>query len=122
MTSLEKFLYRARAVNLLTTDETAKIAEWDETMEFYTDDDRISLLNKPTEGKFLQISAGSLPTFTDAAKSMRAGPNNTFDSIESPKLVAQSKGKTPRQLTRLPKVKSLQEMTKAELELSLIHI
>ena len=116
MTSLEKFLYRARAVNLLTTDETAKIAEWDETMEFYTDDDRISLLNKPTEGKFLQISAGSLPTFTDAAKSMRAGPNNTFDSIESPKLVAQSKGKTPRQLTRLPKVKSLQEMTKAELE------
>ncbi len=116
MTSLEKFLYRARAVNLLTTDESAKIAKWDETMEFYTDEDRISLLNKPTEGKFLQISAESLPTFTDAAKAMRAGPNNTFDSIESPKLVAQSKGKTPRQLSRLPKVKSLQEMTKAELE------
>ena len=34
MTSLEKFLYRARAVNLLTTDETAKIAEWDETKEW----------------------------------------------------------------------------------------
>ena len=50
MTSLEKFLYRARAINLLTTDETAKIAEWDETKEFYTEDDRISLLNKPTEG------------------------------------------------------------------------
>ena len=31
-------------------------------------------------------------------------------------LVAQSKGKTPRQLSRLPKVKSLQEMTLAELE------
>ena len=116
MTSLEKFLYRARAINYLTTDKSATIAKWDETMEFYTEDDRISLLNKPTEGKFLQISAESLPTFTDAAKAMRAGPNNTFDSIESPKLVAQSKGKTPRQLSRLPKVKSLQEMTKAELE------
>ena len=116
MTSLEKFLYRARAVNLLTTDETAKIAEWDETKEFYTEDDRISLLNKPTEGKFLQVSAESLPTLTEAAKAMRAGPNNTFDSIESPKLVAQSKGKTPRQLSRLPRLKSLQEMTKAELE------
>jgi len=116
MTSLQKFLYRARAINLLTTDESAAIAKWDETMEFYTDEDRISLLNKPTEGKFLQISAESLPTITDAAKAMRAGPNNTFDSIESPKLVAQSKGKTPRQLSRLPKVKSLQEMTKAELE------
>ena len=85
-------------------------------MEFYTEDDRISLLNKPTEGKFLQISAESLPTLTEAAKAMRAGPNNTFDSIESPKLVAQSKGKTPRQLSRLPKVKSLQQMTKADLE------
>ena len=116
MTSLEKFLYRARAVNLLTTDETAKIAKWDETMEFYTDDDRIALLNKPTDGKFFQVSAESLPIVTDAAKAMRAGPNNTFDSIESPKLVAQSKGKTPRQLSRLPKVKSLQEMTLAELE------
>ena len=116
MTSLQKFLYRARAVNLLTTDETAKIAKWDETMEFYTDDDRISLLNKPTEGKFFQVSAESLPIVTDAAKAMKAGPNNTFDSIESPKLVAQSKGKTPRQLSRLPKVKSLQEMTLAELE------
>jgi hypothetical protein len=116
MTSLEKFLYRARAINLLTTDETAKIAKWDETMEFYTDDDRISLLNKPTDGKFFQISAESLPIVTDAAKAMKAGPNNTFDSIESPKLVAQSKGKTPRQLSRLPKVKSLQEMTLAELE------
>jgi len=116
MTSLEKFLYRARAVKLLTTDESAKIAKWDETMEFYTDDDRISLLNKPTEGKFFQVSAESLPIVTDAAKAMKAGPNNTFDSIESPKLVAQSKGKTPRQLSRLPKVKSLQEMTLAELE------
>ena len=116
MTSLEKFLYRARAVNLLTTDETAKIAKWDETMEFYTEDDRIALLNKPTEGKFFQISAEALPTVTDAATAMKAGPNNTFDSIESPKLVAQSKGKTPRQLSRLPKVKSLQEMTLEELE------
>jgi len=116
MTSLEKFLYRARAVNLLTTDETAKIAKWDETMEFYTEDDRISLLNKPTDGKFFQVSAESLPIVTDAAKAMKAGPNNTFDSIESPKLVAQSKGKTPRQLSRLPKVKSLQEMTLEELE------
>ena len=116
MTSLQKFLYRARAVNLLTTDESAKIAKWDETMEFYTDDDRISLLNKPTDGKFFQVSAESLPIVTDAATAMRAGPNNTFDSIESPKLVAQSKGKTPRQLSRLPKVKSLQEMTLAELE------
>ena len=116
MTSLQKFLYRARAINYLTTDESATIAKWDETMEFYTEDDRISLLNKPTEGKFLQISAESLPTLTEAAKAMRAGPNNTFDSIESPKLVAQSKGKTPRQLSRLPKVKSLQQMTKADLE------
>ena len=116
MTSLQKFLYRSRAVNYLTTDESAKIAKWDETMEFYTDDDRIALLNKPTEGKFLQISAESLPTFTAAAKAMKAGPNNTFDSIESPKLVAMRKGKTSRQLSRLPKVKSLQEMTKAELE------
>ena len=116
MTSLEKFLYRARAVKLLTTDESAKIAKWDETMEFYTEDDRISLLNKPTDGKFFQVSAESLPIVTDAAKAMRAGPNNTFDSIESPKLVAQSKGKTPRQLSRLPKVKSLQEMTLEELE------
>jgi len=116
MTSLEKFLYRARAVNLLTTDESAKIAKWDETMEFYTDDDRIALLNKPTDGKYFQISAESLPIVTDAAIAMKAGPNNTFDSIESPKLVAQSKGKTPRQLSRLPKVKSLQEMTLAELE------
>ena len=116
MTSLEKFLYRARAVNLLTTDETAKIAKWDETMEFYTEDDRISLLNKPTDGKFFQVSAESLPIVTDAAKAMKAGPNNTFDSIESPKLVAQSKGKTPRQLSRLPKVKSLQEMSVEELE------
>ena len=116
MTSLEKFLYRARAVKLLTTDESAKIAKWDETMEFYTEDDRISLLNKPTDGKFFQVSAESLPIVTDAAKAMKAGPNNTFDSIESPKLVAQSKGKTPRQLSRLPKVKSLQEMTLEELE------
>lgn len=116
MTSLEKFLYRARAVNLLTTDESAKIAKWDETMEFYTDDDRIALLNKPTDGKFFQVSAESLPTVTAAATAMRAGPNNTFDSIESPKLVAQSKGKTPRQLSRLPKIKSLQEMTLQELE------
>ena len=116
MTSLQKFLYRARAVNLLTTDETAKIAKWDETMEFYTDDDRIALLNKPTDGKFFQVSAESLPIVTDAATAMRAGPNNTFDSIESPKLAARSKGKTPRQLSRLPKVKSLQEMTLAELE------
>ena len=116
MTSLEKFLYRARAVNLLTTDESAKIAKWDETMEFYTDDDRIALLNKPTDGKFFQVSAESLPTVTAAATAMKAGPNNTFDSIESPKLVAQSKGKTPRQLSRLPKIKSLQEMTLAELE------
>jgi len=116
MTSLEKFLYRARAINLLTTDETAKIAKWDETMEFYTDDDRIALLNKPTDGKFFQVSAESLPTVTAAATAMRAGPNNTFDSIESPKLVAMRKGKTSRQLSRLPKVKSLQEMTLEELE------
>ena len=53
---------------------------------------------------------------TDAAKAMKAGPNNTFDSIESPKLVAQSKSLTPRQQSRLPKVKPLQEMTLAELE------
>jgi hypothetical protein len=122
MTSLEKFLYRARAINLLTTDETAKIAKWDETMEFYTDDDRIALLNKPTEGKFFQVSAESLPTVTAAATAMKAGPNNTFDSIESPKLVAQSKGKTPRQLSRLPKVKSLQEMTLEELESAVYNL
>ena len=122
MTSLEKFLYRARAINLLTTDETAKIAKWDETMEFYTDDDRIALLNKPTDGKFFQVSAESLPTVTDAATAMRAGPNNTFDSIESPKLVARSKGKTPRQLSRLPKVKSLQEMTLEELESAVYNL
>jgi hypothetical protein len=122
MTSLEKFLYRARAINLLTTDETDKIAKWDETMEFYTDDDRIALLNKPTEGKFFQVSAESLPTVTAAATAMKAGPNNTFDSIESPKLVAQSKGKTPRQLSRLPKVKSLQEMTLEELESAVYNL
>ena len=122
MTSLQKFLYRARAVKLLTTDESAKIAKWDETMEFYTDDDRIALLNKPTDGKFFQVSAESLPTVTAAATAMRAGPNNTFDSIESPKLVAQSKGKTPRQLSRLPKVKSLQEMTLEELESAVYNL
>ena len=119
MTSLEKFLYRARATKLLTTGESAKIAKWDETKEFFTDEDRIFLLNKPTEGKFLQIGAESLANFTEAAKVLKAGPDNTFDSIESPKLEARYQKLTPQQQARRgtqPKfTKTLQQMTKAEL-------
>ena len=119
MTSLEKFLYRARATKLLTTGESAKIAKWDETKEFFTDEDRINLLNKPTDGKYLQISAESLPNFTEAAKVLKAGPDNTFDFIESPKLQARYDKLTPQQRARRsvkPNFrKTLQQMTKAEL-------
>ena len=119
MTSLEKFLYRARATKLLTTGESAKIAKWDETKEFFTDEDRIFLLNKPTEGKFLQIGAESLASFTDAAKVLKAGPDNTFDSIESPKLQARYNKLTGKQKARRSAQpnfrKTLQQMTKAEL-------
>lgn len=82
MTNLEKWTYRAKAIGGLKEDEANKILEFDRTRVYFTEFDRARLSDKPTDGKYLQVSGETLQDFRQAMMALKPQADGDFDSFE----------------------------------------
>ena len=83
MTNLEKLVHRAKSIGALSDEDGDGILEYDDTRKYFTMKDLAKLRKQPTDGKYLQITAESLPNFKEALLAMKPSASSDFNTYEA---------------------------------------
>ncbi len=83
MTNLEKLVHRSKAIGALSDKDADGILEYDDTRKYFTMKDLAKLRKQPTDGKYLQITAESLPNFKEALLAMKPSASSDFNTYEA---------------------------------------
>ncbi len=83
MTNLEKLVHRSKAIGALSDKDGDGILEYDDTRKYFTMKDLAKLRKQPTDGKYLQITAESLPNFKEALLAMKPSASSDFNTYEA---------------------------------------